>query len=316
MTTFADVGREVVASVVTDTSALLVAQWAAQRYVQLASRTRFRHLRKRGEVIVPGALSAGTVTTTRDSRAVFLDTMAQASLTNIIEERYFRTHTTWYKIERFNGTYFTLSSPFSENGGSLVAYRIVPRYVALHPSVRFLGDVFVNMRLRRPLDRLSQTQLDSLFPERTLVGSPISYWSEAGVALDANGLQCKVIEFYPYDTYDELMSFVYWEEPSVHAPDDEIPKGVDSFTLGEGALINLYRSEMTKALQAGKADIAGTWRNEARAQETAWERRISEAIRNDRGTDDITFILQLADYGLARDIKTGRDEVFLRGNNP
>ena|SRR3990167_131511 len=317
MATVEEVAREVVASIDTTAGYLLASRWVSNRYRQLCSRSRFRHLRKLGEVILPAPIDSGTATATNGSRTVTGDATAQTAWTPSVVGRYFRTRTAWYKIVAVVGGALRLDTTFAEDTTSSASYTIIERRVRLPKDVRWLGETFVHYRLRRPLDRLSLIEMDYRHPERQLVGTPPCYWADAGVDVDTDGHQVRVVEFYPISDQDELLAFVYWSIPPELALTDEIPTTIDPYVLKEGALIDAMRYEMGRALNAVQLDVAAHWRNEYRAQSTAWERNIIEAIRTDRGADDVTFILESARGGpYATDIVNARDQIFSQGNRP
>lgn len=317
MATVEEVARETVASLDTDAGYLLCSRWVASRYRQLCSRSRFRHLRRIGEVILPGAIDTGTVTATRGSRTITGNAAAQAVWTPSIVGRFFKAGVVWYRIGALVNSEIRLEKEYTETDASAVAYKIVQRYVPLRPDVRWLGQHFVHYRLRRPLDRKSLAEMDYLAPERQLVGTPPVWWAEAPEGLDADNRKVKTVEFYPIDNNDELLYYVYWTEPPILGLNDEIPAVIDSHVLREGALIDLMRYEMSRKLNKGMMEIAAVWGNHFRAQSTAWEKNIIEAIRTDRGTDDISFILEsVTGARSAGDITNARDEIFARGARP
>src|SRR5574342_657523 len=98
MATVEQVAREVLAAIDTQAGHLLAVQWVAERYRRLASRTRFRHLRRLGEVILPAAITAGTITTTQGSTTVTGDATAQAAWSNALVDRMLRASVAWYRI--------------------------------------------------------------------------------------------------------------------------------------------------------------------------------------------------------------------------
>ena len=315
--TIETIARETVAAIDSDTSYLLCAQWIARRYQQLCSRSRFRHLRQIGEVTLPGRIDTGTVTATRGSRIVTGNAAAQAVWTPDIVGRYFRARAAWYRISAVIQSTLRLEKEFAEADVAAVAYNIVSRRVHLDPNARWISEEFVHFRMRRPLIRKSIAELNMLAPERQLVGTPPYWWAEVGAGTDDEGRTVKDIECYPYPDNDELLGYVFWDAPPLLTIDDEIPVDIDPHVLREGALIDLMRYEMAKAMRAGQMEAAATWRNEMRTQMTSWERNILEAIRTDRGTDDVTFILTSPRGGAyGTDIVTARDEIFARGARP
>ena len=70
MPTVDELARDVIASIATDANALAAAKWIDNRYKEMMSRVRFRHLRQVGELSVPGIYDTGTIAATRGSTAI------------------------------------------------------------------------------------------------------------------------------------------------------------------------------------------------------------------------------------------------------
>lgn len=309
MTTVIDVARDALASLNTGASVVLAAKWVANRYRQLASRTRLRSLREIGEVVIPAEIVAGVATITRGSKIVAGDSAAQsawAATTEQITRSYFRARVVWYEIESISGgQQITLKSEFAEDDITAGSYKIVQRFTALDSRARWLG-TFINVRRRRPLARLSLAELNIKTPERQHVGQGPFTYTEIGT--DSN--EARLVEMYPYPQKAELISYVFWSVPPELARDSLIPIGIDSYVLREGALIDIMRYESAKAMQAGNVEAAAFWRNEYRAQSTSWERNILEAARTDKGSDDMTMILESHGIRQDVDIRTAREHVI------
>ena len=310
MSTVEEVARTVVATVDVSGGYLLAAKWVADRYQELCSRSRFRHLRRIGELSLPADVAAGTVTATRGLRIVAGNATAAAAWTNALIGWHFRARTTWYEIEGVSGTSLTLRSEYAEDTLTAGSYRIVQRYTYLDPAVRWLGD-FLHMRRRQPITRTSLAELDMLHPSRQRVSVGPLLYAEVGEGINPSGARAKQVELYPYCDNDELIHYVYWSEPPILRLDETLPASIDSYTLKEGALIDAMRMKMTEADKAGNVERTAFWRNEYRAQKTSWEQYILNAIRTDRGSDDVSFIMQSAGYAAASsDIVTARDQVI------
>lgn len=314
MATVSDVARAVCATVDVSGGYLLAGKWVTDRYRELCSRSRFRHLRRIGELLLPADVAAGTITITRGSRTVTGDATAAAAWKPSHVGWSIRPRISWYEVESISGTTLVLRTAFAEDSVTASAYRLVQRYAFLDPSVRWLGD-FVHMRRRGPVTRTSLAELDILAPSRPRVTGGPELYAEVGEAVDANGQRAKQLELYPYCDQDELIHYVYYAEPPALTLEDLIPVSIDEHTLREGALIDAMRSKMVEADKAGQVERAAFWRNEYRAQKTSWEQYILNAIKTDRGTDDVTFILQRAGYTApSQDIVTARDQVIANWN--
>jgi hypothetical protein len=316
MPTAQEVARDILAAVGTDAGHVLAAKWVSDRYVELVSKVKFRHLRQLGEVIVPATITAGTVTLTQGSTTVTPDGAALTAWTLIANDglvgRSFRAQDNeWYVIDTFDGSVLRLRTPRVEASVAGSGYAIAARAVALAPRARWIGDDMVHMRLRHPVTNMSLALLDLGDPTRQRASSPPSTWSEIG----RTPAGAKLAEFYPYPSQDELIHYVYWLVPPPLGFDDELPQEIDGYVLREGGLIDAMRYEAAQAARKGAMDAAAYWRNEYRAQETKWSQYIRDAVRTDRGVDDVSFILSGYGSGWSagnRDIMTAHDLVWNR----
>ena len=309
-----EVARSVLGAINTSANLLLAARWVSERYQKLCSRTRFRHLRTVKELLIPADIADGTAAFIRGSRVVAGDATARSVWDVRVVGRHIRAATTWYLVEEATAGELRLTVGFGETD-TASAYRVVPRHLTLDPQAKWLGD-FVLMRRRRPLRNLTLSELDVLAPERQRITTP-DVWAEVGYGLTADGERARTVEMYPYCDDTELVHYVCWEQPEDLQYRDRIPAVIDAYVLKEGALIDAMRYEAAVAARAGQIDAAAYWRNEYRAQATSWERDILEAIRGDKGVDDVTFIMQRAGVPATEmDIVTARDELFVRGARP
>lgn len=317
MATVEEVARGLLASVSTDVGYLTALKWIDNRYKEVVSKVRFRHLRKVGEVVLPAKYDDGTVDVDRDSDSVTgTDTLWETNIGSGDQEYYaFRASSAWYNIESVDGeTTITLSSTFSEDDVDDGSYSIVKRWHALDSSARWLGD-FIFTRLRLNLGKpVSLDQLNREAPGRVLSGSyPVRV---AQIGVDSNGYL--MVEFYPYCKDSEIIHYVYWDLPSDLAATTTIPAQIDANVLREGALIDLYRYLKSKAYDEGKVDVGNSWRNDEMAQRTFWRNYLKDAARADQGADDASFILTHFGYGQPRskDITNARDIVLDRWSWP
>mgnify|MGYP001592307605 CR=1 FL=1 len=304
MATVEEAARGVVAAL-NGISYLLAAQWVADRYKQVFAKTRARHLRRVEQLYIPAAINTGTATFTRDSDIVTGNAAAQAVWTSDLVGRYIRGSIVWYKIITvLPGPQLKIEKKFAEDTQSAVAYYIVSRFNALPPDARWVGDGIVAMRTRRPLQKLSIEELAIEAPARDRVGAQASVYSEGQSVIDANGKVCKSLEIYPYMTTSEVYSYVVYPAPPKLKLMDQLPPEIDEHVLREGALVDAFRFKMAQAIEAGQIEAAATWRNEMRTQETKWKTWMDDAVRADRGVDDLTFILKRANSPI-----TSRDDI-------
>lgn len=316
MPTVLEVANDALAQVASDASLILVAKWVADRYQELVSRVRFRHLRQVGEFLIPPVYSVGTVKVAQGSRTILFNPPAPPETPDagvsdpLFAGRYFRARgrMAWYQIASAPPGVLLLKTPFAEFSADAVGYDIAPRFVPLHPQARWLG-AFIFSRRRRPLTLLQPDELELLFPDRRLISTGPQVYAEVGVDPETSG---RLIEVYPYSQQSEMIHYVYWARPDpplrLHDP---LPFDVDPYVLREGVLIDLMRYESGRSLRAGQVEAGAYWRNEYRAQKTSWEREIMQAVRADNGPDDLVFVLNTRHRMLTdTDIVTAYDHVI------
>jgi hypothetical protein len=312
MATVEQVATEVLAAVDSSAGLLQAGQWVAQRYRQFASKSRLRHLREVGELRIPAPITTGLVTATQGSASVTANAAAQAVLSSAIIGRHLRVGSTWYLVSAYSAPTITLATAFAESTATSVGYSIVQRWSSLATDARWLGS-FVHMRLRCPLRNVSVTVLDHHYPDRLLVASTPLYWAEVG---EDNTTKAKLVEIYPYSSVAEVIHYVYWREPSILALTDEIPSHVDSSLCREGALVDLFRFKAAQAADKNQIEAAAFWRNESQVQRGVWERMCVNGAKQDRGVEDIGFILQRSGMLGNHSINDARSEIYARGNRP
>lgn len=323
-----DVARQLVGATDGNVGYLLAGQWVIQRLNEVATTHRLRCLRQVGQVYVPAAITTGLATFTRDSDQVTGDAQAKAAWDTAayagtadgvpgskgIVGRHIRCQTSWYEILDYKtvggvGT-ITLKNRFTEDSSSAGSYHIVQRFVPLDPRSGQIGKDFVHMRRRIPFKRVSMDELDWMFPARPRVGYGADQCAEAPELPD--GTKC--VEFYPYSTLSESYFYVYWQRLYDLKQLDPIPPRIPIYALKEAALIDLYRYKMSQALTEGKTEVAATWANMHKAQETKWGNEyMRHIVKADRGDDDATFLLRYAGIQVRSfDIQTAHDEIFSR----
>lgn len=282
-------------------------RWVHERYTEVCA-LRLRHRRVLGEVIVPGAVVAGTVTCTRGSQVVTGDATAQAAWSDALTGRYFKSRVAWYVIESFDGTTLTLASPFAEDTVTAGGYVVVARTVALADDLAFLGDV-VHPRCYtgRPLDQMSRMALDLEEPNRTYSTGGPRCVVDLG---EADGRT--IVEVYPYSLRDELLQYVYWSRPPQFEDTDLLPSTITTVDLKAGVIIDACRWMASRTMQDGKADTAGFWLNWASRQESVWDRAKQNIHRRDRGIESLAIMLRSPVSTRGRIIRTAHDEVYAR----
>jgi hypothetical protein len=310
--TVEDCARAALAACDSDVALILAEQWVSERYANLAARTPLRTLHKIAAVTVPGIVSEGTVTVEEGSQDVTGDATAIVAWGNAIVGRLIQLHTAWYVIESLAGGVLRLATPYVEDAVTAGSYRIVQRYVALADDARTLGDFVLEQRHAR-LRKLSQADLDYWAPNR----QHFSYGPTMVVDSGVNASNQRLMEFYPYPQTAMQVRYDYWAAPPRLELTDPIPGAVDLHVLKEGVMIDVMRHHASRAMKAGDVNAAGYWRNEARAQETAWEDHVKMALLNDRGIDDVEMRMRSSQgSGHGLDIMSAYDELWARGSRP
>jgi hypothetical protein len=286
--TVEDLAREVVGSIDSEQGYLIAQKWITNRFQELSSRYSLKTLLKFGEVVIPGIYKTGTVNLTQGSDVVV---GIATDWTSDLVGRFFRKERSFYEIEAVvSPTQITLVSPFLETTANNVSYSIISRRVPLISGIRKLQELKV-IKFGRTLEMLGSAEMDIRFPDRGLTATNPQFVAEIGIDTTVSP-SIRLFEFYPYPQEDCLLSFTYFTYPPLFTLDSVIPDFVDSGILKEGVMIDLYRFEMGKALKEGRVDIAGYWRNEMRAQETTWERRMIEVAINAGAVDAGTLLLR------------------------
>lgn len=316
MATVDELARDLVGSLSLSEGYLIAVRWIDNRYKQLVSRVRFKHLRKIGEVQVPATYDTGTVAVTRDATAVVGTSSLWATTPTVATHTdwWIKISSAWYRVASVaSDTALTLATAFSEDTVTANSYSLVKRTHSLTANARWLGD-FVLTRLRLNMGPpIPLEELDREAPGRVLTDHYPRRVAQIGV--DSNNYLR--VEFYPYSSKSEIVHYVYWDLPTELTITSTIPAQIDPYILKEGALIDAYRFLKAKARMNGEMDIANSWRNDEFAQETRWENRIQEAVQTDQGADDKSFILSMfGERYKFGDIVTARDHILSNWSYP
>jgi hypothetical protein len=316
MSTIEEIVKDIQSLGFRDFSPVACAKWCDNRYKEMVSRVRFKHLRKLGELVIPGVITIGTASATRGSTAVSgslssggIPTTSWATDPGVGDkEHYFiRLRSGWYNVASVaSDAALTLNSAFSEDTVSDVAYHFVKRTHALASDARWFGE-FVLSRLSKRLTWMTEDEFEISHPGRPLASGIPRDICSCGV--DSNGYS--QVEIYPPPVDSEMIHYTYWSLPASLSLSTTIPQVIDSYVLREGALIDAYTSAKIAELNRGNVDAAAVYSNSAAKQKTIWEQKIKDAIRTQRGVDDVTFIL--THFGGVRggsDIRTARDHIY------
>jgi hypothetical protein len=314
----ADIARQAVAQLGLDSGYELASQFCGQSYAELCSRAKFRHLRKFGTLYMPAPIQSGTCTITFDSPIITLDATALAACQadpflgwpDGFTGPFFRPQIgiTWYEIADAyvaNGVgTVVLTTPFAFDNSYLltsppppppivqsgVSFYILPRFYPLAPDARQLG-VFMCDFVFRPLTVVSEDQLNMMVPSRFLVSTYPQFVAEMNSNLDQTGVP-KQVEIYPPPTNSVTVHYTYYATPKILAWEDFLPPTIDPDTIRSGAMSQLAFNQSGKAARAGDLELAAYFRNIGNQERTAFENKVPKAIRNDRGIEDVKFILK------------------------
>ncbi len=316
MATVDELARDIVGSLAIDEGYLIAVRWIDNRYKQLVSRVRFKHLRNIASVSIPATYDTGTVAVTLGSTAVVGTDSLWATTPTVAThvDWWIRISNAWYRVAAVvSDTSLTLATAFAETTVTANSYSLVKRTHSLGSTARWLGD-FVLTRLRHNMGPpIALEELDRIDPGRLLTHHYPTKVTQIGVD-SSFYLQ---VEFYPYSAGAEIVHYAYWALPTALTLASTIPTQIDPYVLKEGALIDAYRYLKSKARQAGQFDAANSWGNDEQRQQTRWERNIQEAVRTDQGADDKSFILSM--YGGGRGVgpmRTAHDYVYTNWSYP
>lgn len=308
MSTIEDIARSVKSEMDSDVNLEIVAQFVSQRIQQVYAGSKFKSLRRYGELDLPAAIGSidgsngGTVTVTPGSNLVIGDATAASVWNESLAGWFFRVFPlhVWYRIAKFDPpATLTLDSPVSTErnpdftlGTQLVgqSYYIVRRFIPIHRDSRYIG-AFVLPRLYQPIHHISPEEMQYRYPSRYLVGPYPWCFSEFGIDWGLSH-KPKIIEVYPYSLIADVISYTYWAQPPYLAFDEELPPTLDDYIAREMAMIPVYRYEYVRALKRGDVQGSALLKNEFRMQEAKMEVWKREALMADSGVEDITFIMR------------------------
>lgn len=315
MTKVEDVAQSALSALNSEAGRVLTATWVNDRYKELIGKVRFKHTRKIGELAIPAVISGGTVTIARGSKYVVGNATAQALWSTSNINWHFRGATAWYRVVGVApDKTLELSTVYAEDSLGAAGYALAKREFDLPVNVRSL-DLFVHMRRHRSFHVVPLEFLDAVAPARIDITTGPAYAVELGMSEEKG----KRLELYPACATSEVLHYVYRELPERLSLTDILPGVIDGYVLKEGVLVDVMRWEQAMAAKNGKPEIAALWRNDSRAQETKWEKKIQAAIMADRGADDQTFVWESARFlgqgqsGLLNDITSAQDQVWSRG---
>jgi len=101
-----------------------------------------------------------------------------------------------------------------------------------------------------------------------------------------------VAEFYPWPQASTTIHYTYWANPPELKIDDFIPPTIDKDILVAGVSADAWAQEAATMLRTGKVAEAQAARNWSREENQRFQAMIGRAMRNDRGSEDLRFILR------------------------
>lgn len=317
MPTVEQVARAALRDLGNEPGLVSAAAWVQERYEELCSR-RLKHLSRRCAITVPAAITAGTANVTRGSDIVLGDATAQAAWNAASQDivgRYFQAGNVWLKIVELTSTpTLRLEAVYTEASNTAASYKVVQRHAVLPEDVQYLATYAENPRRRRKLWVCAPAELDLSYPERTYFAGGPDYLVDMGID---EGKNARLVEIYPYSTQAETITLRYWAKPKKYALRDELPSFITVVDLKEGVLIDAMRWKMNQALGAKDKEGAAHWRNEYRAQETRWRATfLPQLVKRDQAVEDLALVMRSGMRQGMRDVRTARDEIFIRGNRP
>lgn len=285
-------------------------RWVNERISDLDVR-RLKHRRRIGSLVLPAAITAGTVSVTNGAETVTPDATALAAWAKKSFAGWFiqfGSDATWYRVLSSSASVLTLDQAYQGTTDADATYHLAQRYVTLKPDVQFLGEKMSLERTGTVLTLKSQAQLDLMVPGRDWDPSFPRYFSEFS---EEGGK--KVLEFYPYSTRDEHVLCVYWEAPGTLTSEDIVPSCFSQRDLKIGVLADIYSYQAAKASTDGKVDLANRLSNLAARQETLWERAKQNIYRRTRATEDLVLLFGTRSQSTTALNYNAHTEVALRG---
>src|SRR5208282_3091663 len=102
----------------------------------------------------------------------------------------------------------------------------------------------------------------------------------------------KQVELAPWPIQSTTLHYTYWQTPEGLNWDDYIPPTIDNDILRTGAERIACSNAAGKAVRMGQMEQAAYWTNISNQRRTEFESKVSRAIRNDRGAEDLAFRLK------------------------
>lgn len=247
-------------------------RWLGEAYREWCVAIPPAHLRREAELSVAGTITAGTITVAQAGTAVTGNATALAAWSSAIEGRFFRGHTSWYRIARYLGASgFVLEAPFGESSLTAGGYAIVQRFVDLPLDARWVIDVRAQ-RMGRVLEQMSLEELNRIAPERPEIQSIPTIWCPAPAAPGGYPR----LEVYPYPDDAETILVSYYAVPQELDADLRLPANVEETVLMEGALVRAYQRRAAMAGTANQIEAAAFWGNLEQRKRTIWRDLMTE----------------------------------------
>lgn len=223
----------------------LAVQWASDRVHELLGKRRVAIYKRNLELSIPGPITSGTVTITREARALVGNAAAQTAWdaldASFPESWFVRPRAAWYRIAGRVGTSIMLESAYAEENVSAVSYTLAKHYHALPTSVYQVDEAsFVLSRLGQPLEFLSETTLTLRYPNRWGIyfGGMSLPHSLCEVEPAASG--ARQLEIYPYPNQSEMVTYAAYVDPPPFTYASSLPPGLDIHHMLPGLMADFY----------------------------------------------------------------------------
>jgi len=249
----------------------LVNQWMQYRYASVLERAPWPFLIKEATFNTVGEVTAGTVTLTLNSGTVTETTSNANGWSSALTGRYFRRDgdNEFYEISGFdnlNPDTLTLERVYEGSSGTVLGYSIFQRLYAVEATD--VREIIWMSRIDvpEPLDKVGQSEIDYIFPNRTTLGNP-EVWAPAG--RDSSNL----LRFELYPIPDEAHGILYHyiqSAPSLADGSSTILPQVNVGLLRSGILADYW------SWRCARADTPPFAIIKSQAFEAEFEKRLQE----------------------------------------
>jgi len=207
----------------------------AERYTEILDRLNWSRLQAQSVLTSPASYADGTIAVTNGSNAV---TGTGTAWTDAMTNRIIRINgeSDYYGFVHLSGTTATLDRAYTGATASGLSYRLDQSLYTLPVDLRILDGVRISTSAR-PLEEMSVTKANELWPSRNVYGTPqyfVRYMEAAGYPSQMQ------IELLPIP--ETVLTFPIWYTYDAAPPPDAItyfPTWVRNGALKAGVLADL-----------------------------------------------------------------------------